>query len=98
VSFRWLALDGPAGLVAQGLRPWVDLPLVVPQESEWRSFMRARNDRAVAAGLKTRPLAETVADTLAWHRSLAPAEQAFTLAGLTPQREAELLRTAGPPA
>ena len=47
--------------------------------------------RAVAAGLRTRPLAQTVADTLAWYRALPPAQQVFDKAGLTPEREAQAL-------
>ena len=44
---------------------------------------------AVAAGLRTRPLAETVADTLAWVRSGdAPADPP---AGLDPAKERQVL-------
>ena len=44
--------------------------------------------KATAAGLRPRPFEQTIADTLAWdrHRGLPPLE-----AGLTPQREGELL-------
>ena len=79
-------------LQAQGVAPWMDLPLWLPPEGEHAAFMRVPADRALAAGLKLRPLAETAADTLAWWRSLPPEAQAFAQTGLAPEREAELLR------
>ncbi|MGH8130702.1 MAG: NAD-dependent epimerase/dehydratase family protein [Steroidobacteraceae bacterium] len=48
-------------------------------------------ERSLAEGLNSRPLEETVRDTLAWHESL-PAERKTALrSGLMPEREAELL-------
>ncbi|HUA22867.1 MAG TPA: NAD-dependent epimerase/dehydratase family protein, partial [Steroidobacteraceae bacterium] len=47
--------------------------------------------RAVAKGLRFRPLEQTITDTLAWQRQRTVAEQTLR-AGLTPQREVELLR------
>ena len=44
---------------------------------------------AVAAGLRFRPLEETIADTLAWHRTRPP--ELEMRAGLAPEREAEVL-------
>lgn len=81
-----------AWLQAQGVAPWSDLPLWVPAEGEQAAFMLQPARRAEAAGLRHRPLAETVADTLAWWRSLPADQQAFTRAGLSPEREAALLR------
>ncbi len=47
--------------------------------------------RSIAEGLSSRPLEETVRDTLAWHET-RPADRKSTLrSGLTPEREAELL-------
>jgi 2'-hydroxyisoflavone reductase len=45
-------------------------------------------DRALAAGLKVRPIAETVRDTVAWHRTRDGHEWK---AGLTPDQEQKLL-------
>ena len=50
-------------------------------------------DRAIAAGLAFRPLADTIRDTLAWASARPPGHQGR--AGLTPEREAELLRLLG---
>jgi 2'-hydroxyisoflavone reductase len=47
-------------------------------------------ERAVAKGLRFRTLETTIRDTLAWQMS-RPAEKQTLRAGLTPEREAELL-------
>jgi 2'-hydroxyisoflavone reductase len=47
---------------------------------------------AIALGLRYRPLAETVADTLRWAQHERGAEP--LKAGLTPERETDLLATA----
>ena len=83
----------PEQLAQAGVSPWVDMPVWLPPAGEYAAFMRVSSERAVVSGLRTRPLADTVADTLAWWQSLPPAQQAFTLAGLRPEREAQLLAT-----
>ncbi len=50
------------------------------------------NARAIAAGLRFRPLATTVADLMAWFRSLPAERQARLGAGMSREQEAELLR------
>lgn len=85
---RWVPM---ATLQAQGLQPWTDLPLALPDDDAHRGFMHTDVSRALAAGLRIRPLAQTVADTLDWHRGLPAAQQAFDKAGLSPQREAAAL-------
>ena len=60
-------------------------PLIVPDEPNGHLF---DTSRAVAAGLTFRPLAETVADTLAWDRDRGVEE---LTAGLSVAREGELL-------
>jgi len=84
-------------LLAQGVRPWVDLPLWLPADAEHAAFMAVPTDRASAVGLTVRPLADTVTDTLAWWRALPADAQAFTLAGLPADREAGLLSASGLP-
>jgi 2'-hydroxyisoflavone reductase len=79
-------------LLEQGVGAWMELPLWVPREDEW--FQQADVSRAVAAGLRFRPLEETVRDTLAWARRngavLVTTGHTGT-AGMAPEREAELL-------
>jgi 2'-hydroxyisoflavone reductase len=77
-------------LLEQGVGPWMELPLWVPDRPEMAGFSAVSIDHALAAGLTFRPLADTVRDTLAWDRSLPP--DAERRAGLKPEREAELLR------
>jgi 2'-hydroxyisoflavone reductase len=45
-----------------------------------------------STGLRSRPLWETVRDTLAWFQALPPDRQANLHAGLDPKKEADLLR------
>ncbi|BFO20900.1 hypothetical protein SHKM778_72880 [Streptomyces sp. KM77-8] len=54
--------------------------------------------RAVATGLRCRPVAETVADTWAWLRGIggtAPQRPDRTVEGLDPEVEAKVLGIAG---
>ncbi len=60
-----------AWLLGEGLKPWTDLPLWLPDTPEWAGADSVSAVRAVAHGLTFRPLAETVADTLAWDKTLA---------------------------
>jgi 2'-hydroxyisoflavone reductase len=77
-------------LEAQGVEPWSDLPLWVPAGSDFAGAASVDVDRAVAAGLATRPLAETIAATLAWYRAERGIDDPLR-AGISPERERELL-------
>jgi hypothetical protein len=52
-------------LVAAEVEPWVELPLWIPAE-ESPGTWAIGTERAQAAGLRCRPVAETVADVWAW--------------------------------
>jgi 2'-hydroxyisoflavone reductase len=82
-ELRWLA-DQP--LQEAGVQPFVDLPYWLPEPEN--GLMALRNRRAEAAGLRFRPLAETLADTVAQLRSEPP----LPAQGLDRQREQALLR------
>ena len=70
----------------------VDLPIWVPREgSPYSGYGEVSNARAVAAGLTFRPHADTVADLLAWFHALPADRQAKPRAGITAEREAEVL-------
>ena len=73
----------PEFLLEQGVEEWMDLPLWIHEEKS-RGMHRVDISRALAAGLTFRPLADTVRATL---------ENAETTddAGLTPEREREIL-------
>lgn len=77
---------------AQRIRAWSEFTAWVPGGGETAGFSRVSRARAVAAGLTYRPLATTVADLMAWFRSLPAERQAGLRAGLKPEREAELLK------
>jgi 2'-hydroxyisoflavone reductase len=87
-TFHW----APAEFLAKHeVSPWGDMPVWVPGEGESAGFSRHRNDRALAAGLSFRPLAETVAATLAWFDAQPDERKASLRAGIKPEREAEVL-------
>lgn len=67
------------------------MPVWIPGQGETLGFHRRDIGRAIAAGLTYRPLPLIAADTLAWFLTLS-SERRFKLrAGVTPEREAELL-------
>jgi 2'-hydroxyisoflavone reductase len=72
--------------------PWIDLPVWAEDGLGYDGITRTDPSRAIALGLRYRPLDETIADTLRWaqhERGDAPFK-----AGLTPAREAALLALA----
>ncbi len=84
--FVWAPADW---LAEQGVQPWIELPLWLGDDPESAGFHRIDVSRARAAGLSFRPLAETIADTLDWHRGgEAPIDPP---AGIDRGREQELL-------
>jgi 2'-hydroxyisoflavone reductase len=71
---------------------WIDLPVWAEDGFENDGITRTDPSRGIAMGLRYRPLAETIADTLRWaqhERGDAPFK-----AGLTPAREAALFALA----
>ncbi len=79
-------------LEAQKVAAWSDMPVWVPGEGDTYGFSRTSIARALAAGLTYRPLTRTSADTLAWFKTQPADRQAKLRAGLTPEREAEVLK------
>jgi 2'-hydroxyisoflavone reductase len=78
-------------LEAQGVSAWSDMPVWIPPAGEERAASLTMVQRAMAEGLRIRPLAETVRDTLSWYQSL-PADRRDKLrAGLSAAREREVL-------
>jgi 2'-hydroxyisoflavone reductase len=82
-------------LAEQKIRPWRDMPIVVPPEGETAGFSRRNIDRAVAKGLTFRPLAVTIKDTLDWHKTRPQEDRdkldAGAVSGISAGREAEVL-------
>jgi 2'-hydroxyisoflavone reductase len=83
----WLS---DAQIEAAGLGAWIELPLWIPEKDD--AVIRAVDcRRAIAAGLRFRPLKETVGDTLGWDRSRS--REIPLNAGLDAEREAAALAT-----
>ena len=86
VKFIWMPEQF---LEEQHVGPWMEMPLWIPGEGN--NMHRTRNDRAVAHGLKFRPLADTARDTLEWVKTKRPADKKWG-AGLAPEKEAAVLK------
>ena len=84
-TFVWAS---DAFLLEQGVTRWTELPLWVPWERSGLAMLDST--RALAAGLRLRPLEETVRDVLVWDATRP--QGGHRRAGLAPDREAELLR------
>ena len=83
-TFTWV---DDAFLVAKEVGAYVEMPLWVPAEGN-EGFNTVNCQKAIAAGLTFRPLAETVKDTLEW---LHTREDHQWRGGLKLEREAALL-------
>jgi nucleoside-diphosphate-sugar epimerase len=81
-------------LLAAGVKPWMDLPVWLPPGEGHDAMHQGDVSKAVAAGLRIRPLHQTVSDTWDWLLSIggtAPQRPDRPTLGLDPAREAELL-------
>jgi 2'-hydroxyisoflavone reductase len=89
VEFIWVDDDF---LIEQDVGAWVELPLWIPEsEPDAAGFFSFSVARALEAGLRFRPILDTVLDTLGWSRGRP---DGYTWrAGLTQERERELLET-----
>jgi nucleoside-diphosphate-sugar epimerase len=83
-TFTWISSEQ---LLAEDVGPWMELPLWLPLP-EYAGMQEASVERARAAGLTYRPLADTIAATL------GEAEPVDGV-GLMPERERELLAISG---
>src|SRR5438034_9844210 len=84
-AFTWLPA---AFLQQQKVEAWSDMPVWAGDEL---GLARTNISRALAKGLTFRRLTETARDTLAWFESQSQDRQSKLRAGLTPEREAEVL-------
>ncbi|MFH8369458.1 NAD-dependent epimerase/dehydratase family protein [Streptomyces sp. NPDC018031] len=90
-ELRWL---DPEHIAAAGVEPWSQLPIWLPPGELHDTMHCADVSRALAAGLRCRPVAETVADTWKWLGDLggvAPQRPDRPEVGLAPEAEAALL-------
>ncbi|MDC8014778.1 NAD-dependent epimerase/dehydratase family protein [Tahibacter soli] len=87
-QFTWVPADF---LEAQKVAPWGDMPVWIPAAGDSAGFASRSIKRALEQGLTFRPLATTAGDTLAWFGTLPAERQAKLKAGLTAEREKEVL-------
>ena len=66
-EFRWTS---PKAIEEAGIAPWRELPIWLPPGGLHQTLHQGKVDRALATGLRCRPVGETVADTWAWLRSI----------------------------
>jgi 2'-hydroxyisoflavone reductase len=80
----------PASFIAK--QEGLEFPIWAPFEGDTKGFHTWSNAKAMAAGLRFRPVEETVKDTLAWYKTQENLEKGRKkLAGPTPEAEAKLL-------
>jgi nucleoside-diphosphate-sugar epimerase len=93
VELRWTE---PEVVLDAGIEPWTQLPVWVPGGGDLHAALHSADvSRAVVAGLRCRPVLETVADTWKWLQGLggvAPQRPDRPAVGLDPELEAKLLR------
>jgi 2'-hydroxyisoflavone reductase len=81
----------PAEFLEQQLGDGDAFPPWAPTTGAYAGASLTNVDRALNTGLKIRPLADTVRDTLAWHATRPEDRRAKLRAGLAPEKEAAVL-------
>lgn len=80
-------------LAAAGVEPWIQLPCWVPESGESAGFLEGDTTLALASGLVSRPVLDTVVDTWRWLQAEGMPTQRDDRAvhGLPPDLEQRLL-------
>jgi 2'-hydroxyisoflavone reductase len=86
--FTWVP---EAFLTEQKVRSWAEMPVWSYTGATTVAFCTTVVEKAVKAGLTFRPLATTVRDGMAWYHSRPAAEQEKLRAGISMEREREVL-------
>jgi 2'-hydroxyisoflavone reductase len=87
-TFTWVDTDF---LVERRVRPYQEMPVWQPARGGREGFARFDITPELALGLTFRPLAVTARDTLDYYHAQPAERQATLRAGLTPEREQEVL-------
>ena len=87
-TFTWV----PAKFLAEcDVNAWSEMPVWVPPQDGMEGYHTIDIGKAIAAGLRSRPLAETVTATLEWYHAW-PSDKPFKWRGaIEADREAEVL-------
>ncbi|MEC9373944.1 MAG: NAD-dependent epimerase/dehydratase family protein [Planctomycetota bacterium] len=89
VDYTWA---DAAFLAEHEVAPWAQMPVWVPPDGDYAGFGSVSCKRAFDAGMTYRPFADTARDTLHWWKGLADDDAMKSrMAGLTPEREKEVL-------
>jgi nucleoside-diphosphate-sugar epimerase len=83
----------PEVIEAAGIEPWTELPVWVPPTGEYAGLHNGDVSAAYAAGLRCRPVAQTIADTWRWLQAegYPPERPGRPANGLDPEREQQVL-------
>ena len=87
-TLRWA---DPAWLLAQNVEPWMQLPVWLPEGEDHETMHEADVSKAFAAGLRVRPLRDTVESTWEWLRAIHGEAPRRPGVGLDPEREHQLI-------
>ncbi|HEU5236818.1 MAG TPA: hypothetical protein VFU37_06740, partial [Pyrinomonadaceae bacterium] len=87
-QLTWVEADF---LAAQKVSPWSDMPVWIPPRGDSAGFAMISIDRALSKGLTFRSVPDTTQVTLDWFHKQPADRQAKLHAGLTPQRETDVL-------
>jgi 2'-hydroxyisoflavone reductase len=87
-TFTWVSEEF---LLRENVSAWSNMPLWLPEEAapHLKGFMFINCDKAIAAGLRFRPVSETISDTLRWYQTARSNEE--LKAGIDSEREQALL-------
>jgi 2'-hydroxyisoflavone reductase len=85
----------PEAIAAAGIEAWTELPIWLPPTGEPAGMHAGDVSRALAAGLRCRPVAQTVADTWQWLEAEGDPEPlpGRPAPGLDPAKEEQVLAT-----
>ncbi|KUL53057.1 reductase [Streptomyces sp. NRRL F-4489] len=90
-DLRWTA---PEAILAAGIEPWTELPVWLPPGDVYDALHGSDVTKALATGLRCRPLTETLTDTWTWLQSIggtAPQRPDRPTVGLPEEKEAGVL-------
>ena len=88
-NLRWV---DATFLEEQKVAPWSDMPVWMPPTGDYAGMGRMSSKKAHGNGLQHRPLADTVRATAEWFKTLPAERQAKLRAGITAEREKDVLK------
>lgn len=88
ISFTWVPADF---LAKHEVQEWMQMTVWVPPVGEYAGFSSTNIDRAIAAGLTFRPLADTAVATMEYWNSLPAEKRENPRAGCPPELEQKVL-------